>query len=169
MNFYLISFVLIVLDQWSKRYMSSILELCVPGNCQSIELLPVFQFTLLHNRGAAFSFLDDAGGWQRWFLVSISCAVSAYIAYWLFQIRRNEKMLAFGLALILGGALGNLYDRAFVGYVVDFIVVHWQDSYFPAFNVADSAITVGAGVLILDMFLRRNDEPEQAEQETKAE
>ena len=152
MNYYLISGVLIVLDQWSKRYMSSLLELCVPGNCQSIEVLPVFQFTLLHNRGAAFSFLDDAGGWQRYFLVSVSLIVSAYLAYWLSRVYKTEKMLALGLAMILGGALGNLYDRAFVGYVVDFLVVHWEDSYFPAFNVADSAITVGAGLMILDMF-----------------
>ncbi len=161
MNYYLISVALIVLDQWSKRYMSSLLELCVPGNCHSIEILPVFQLTLLHNRGAAFSFLDDAGGWQRYFLVSVSCIVSAYIAYWLSRVYKTEKTLALGLALILGGALGNLYDRAFVGYVVDFLVVHWQDSYFPAFNVADSAITVGAGLMILDMFLRRDQQAEK--------
>lgn len=159
MIYFAISFVLVILDQWSKRYMSNILELCVPGNCQSIEVLPVFQFTLLHNRGAAFSFLDDAGGWQRWFLVAVSCAVSAYIVYWLTKVKREERILSLGLALILGGALGNLYDRAFVGYVVDFIVVHWQGSYFPAFNVADSAITVGAGFLIIDMFFHR-DQPD---------
>lgn len=155
MYYFVIAAVLVLLDQWSKRFMSSLLELCVPGNCQSIEVLPVFQLTLLHNRGAAFSFLDDAGGWQRYFLVSVSCLVSGYIAYWLSRAYREERMLSLGLALILGGALGNLYDRAFVGYVVDFLVVHWRGSYFPAFNVADSAITVGAGLLILDMFLRR--------------
>jgi signal peptidase II len=160
MIYYAISFSLFVLDQWSKRYMSDLLELCVPGNCQSIEVLPVFQFTLLHNRGAAFSFLSDAGGWQRWFLVTVSCLVSGYILYWLTKVYRNEKFLSFGLALILGGAVGNLYDRAFVGYVVDFLVVHWDGSYFPAFNVADSAITVGACVLILDMFMRRDEDDE---------
>jgi signal peptidase II len=147
---------LIGLDQWSKWYMSDLLTLCVPGRCESIVILPVFQLTLLHNSGAAFSFLDDAGGWQRWFLVSISVLVSAYISVWLYRIRQQEKLLAFGLALILGGALGNLIDRAFVGYVVDFLVVHWDDVYFPAFNVADSAITVGAGVLILEMFLKKD-------------
>ncbi|MFT4797675.1 MAG: signal peptidase II [Candidatus Azotimanducaceae bacterium] len=147
---------LIGLDQWSKWYMSDLLTLCVPGRCESIVILPVFQLTLLHNSGAAFSFLDDAGGWQRWFLVSISVLVSAYISVWLYRIRQQEKLLAFGLALILGGALGNLIDRAFVGYVVDFLVVHWDDAYFPAFNVADSAITVGAGVLILEMFLKKD-------------
>ena len=158
MNYFAVSFFLVVLDQWSKRYMSDLLELCVPGNCTSIEVLPVFQFTLLHNRGAAFSFLNDAGGWQRWFLVTVSCLVSAYIIYWLSRVHRTDRLLSIGLALILGGALGNLYDRAFVGYVVDFIVLHWQGAYFPAFNVADSAISVGAGVLIIDMFTRR-DEP----------
>lgn len=160
MIYYAISFSLFVLDQWSKRYMSDLLELCVTGNCQSIEVLPVFQFTLLHNRGAAFSFLNDAGGWQRWFLVTVSCLVSGYILFWLTKVYRNEKFLSFGLALILGGAVGNLYDRAFVGYVVDFLVVHWDGSYFPAFNVADSAITVGACVLILDMFMRRDENGE---------
>lgn len=161
MNYFAIAAVVVVFDQWSKRYMSELLNLCVPGNCQSIEILPVFQFTLLHNRGAAFSFLDDAGGWQRYFLVTVSCLVSGYIAYWLARAYREEKFLAFGLAMILGGALGNLYDRAFVGYVVDFIVVHWRGSYFPAFNIADSAITVGAAVLIIDMLFRRDPAEEQ--------
>ncbi len=164
MIYFAISFLFVVLDQWSKRYMSSILELCVPGNCQSIEILPVFQFTLLHNRGAAFSFLDDAGGWQRWFLVAVSSSVSAFLAYWLWTLKSNEKVLAVGLALILGGALGNLYDRAFVGYVVDFVVVHWQGSYFPAFNVADAAITVGAALMILDMIVRRDEVDEEVKE-----
>lgn len=161
MNYFAIAAFVVVLDQWSKRYMSDLLNLCVPGNCQSIEVLPVFQLTLLHNRGAAFSFLDDAGGWQRYFLVTVSCLVSGYITYWLAKAYREEKLLAFGLAMILGGALGNLYDRAFVGYVVDFIVVHWRGSYFPAFNVADSAITVGAAVLIIEMLFRRDPVKEQ--------
>jgi len=147
---------LISLDQWSKWYMSDLLTLCVQGRCESIVILPVFKLTLLHNSGAAFSFLDDAGGWQRWFLVSISALVSAYVSVWLYRIRQQEKLLAFGLALILGGAVGNLIDRAFVGYVVDFLVVHWDDAYFPAFNVADSAITVGAVVLILEIFLKKD-------------
>jgi signal peptidase II len=147
---------LIGLDQWSKWYMSDLLSLCVAGRCESIVILPIFKLMLLHNSGAAFSFLDDAGGWQRWFLVTISFLVSAYISVWLYRIRQQERLVAFGLALILGGAVGNLIDRAFVGYVVDFLVVHWDDSYFPAFNVADSAITVGAGVLILEMFLKKD-------------
>lgn len=146
--------IIVVLDQWSKRYMSELLDLCRPGLCETIEILPVFKLILLHNSGAAFSFLDDAGGWQRWFLVTVSTVVSAIIGVWLFRIRSTEKLLAFALCLILGGAVGNLIDRVAAGFVVDFLLVHWDEHYFPAFNVADAAISVGAGCLILDMFLK---------------
>ena len=115
--------------------------------------MPIFKFTVVHNEGAAFSFLSDAGGWQRWLLVTISIVVSAFVAGWLYRVYRQEKLLALALAFILGGALGNLVDRALLGYVVDFIVVYYESYYFPAFNVADSAITIGAGFLILDMFI----------------
>ena len=145
---------IVFFDQATKQFMSEWLALCVPGQCESFVVLPVFQFTLLHNTGAAFSFLHDAGGWQRWFLVVVSSGVSVFIAQWLYRIRHDEKLLSIALALILGGAIGNLIDRAFVGYVVDFIVVHWDHHYFPAFNVADSAISVGAAVMILDMFIK---------------
>jgi len=160
MIYFFAAMLIVGLDQWSKWYMSDLLTLCVADRCDSIVLLPVFQLTLLHNSGAAFSFLDDAGGWQRYLLVTISLVVSCYVAFWLYKIRQQEKFLAFGLAMILGGAVGNLIDRAFVGYVVDFLVVHWGDAYFPAFNVADSAITVGAVVLIAEMFM--NKEPAKA-------
>jgi signal peptidase II len=149
-----ISFAFVLLDQLSKYYMSSILPLCQPGYCRSIEILPVFKFTLLHNEGAAFSFLSDAGGWQRYLLVTISSVVSVFIAVWLYRIYRQEKLLALALSFILGGAIGNLIDRAVQGYVVDFIVVYYDVYYFPAFNIADSAITVGACLLILDMFYK---------------
>ena len=146
--------IIVVLDQWSKRYMSELLDLCRPGLCETIEILPVFKLILLHNSGAAFSFLDDAGGWQRWLLVTVPTVVSAIIGVWLFRIRSTEKLLAFALCLILGGAVGNLIDRVAAGFVVDFLLVHWDEHYFPAFNVADAAISVGAGCLILDMFLK---------------
>jgi|TARA_B110000037_G_scaffold109162_1_gene126353 signal peptidase II len=152
--FYFVALIIVVLDQWSKRYMSELLDLCRPGLCETIEILPVFKLILLHNSGAAFSFLDDAGGWQRWFLVTVSTVVSAIIGVWLFRIRSTEKLLAFALCLILGGAVGNLIDRVAAGFVVDFLLVHWDEHYFPAFNVADAAISVGAGCLILDMFLK---------------
>ena len=154
MIFYFVALIIVVLDQWSKRYMSELLDLCRPGLCETIEILPVFKLILLHNSGAAFSFLDDAGGWQRWFLVTVSTVVSAIIGVWLFRIRSTEKLLAFALCLILGGAVGNLIDRVAAGFVVDFLLVHWDEHYFPAFNVADAALSVGAGCLILDMFLK---------------
>ncbi|MDA9297952.1 signal peptidase II [Pseudomonadales bacterium] len=154
MRYFLLSLVIVVADQWSKSLMSDLLTLCRPGDCQSIVLLPVFNFTLLHNAGAAFSFLSDAGGWQRGLLVAVSPLVSAVIVVWLYRIKSSEKLLALALALILGGAIGNLIDRALVGYVVDFIVVHYQHYYFPAFNIADSAITIGAMVLILDTLIK---------------
>ena len=154
MIFYFVALIIVVLDQWSKRYMSELLDLCRPGLCETIEILPVFKLILLHNSGAAFSFLDDAGGWQRWFLVTVSTVVSAIIGVWLFRIRSTEKLLAFALCLILGGAVCNLIDRVAAGFVVDFLLVHWDEHFFPAFNVADAAISVGAGCLILDMFLK---------------
>ena len=150
--YFSISTVLLVLDQVTKNQMSDRLPLCVPGYCQSIEILPVFKLTVLHNTGAAFSFLADAGGWQRIFLVVVSLGVSLFIGGWLYRICREQLLLAYALAFILGGALGNLIDRALQGYVVDFLVFHYETYYFPAFNIADTAISIGAGLLIIDMF-----------------
>ena len=116
-------------------------------------MLPGFQFVVVHNTGAAFSFLADAGGWQRWFLTTVSFVVSIVIAVWMTRLKSSEKLLALSLSLILGGALGNLIDRAFQGYVVDFILLYYDDWYFPAFNVADSAVSVGAALMILDVVL----------------
>ena len=146
------SMLVILLDQLTKNYMTALLPLCEAGNCASIDILPVFRLVLLHNQGAAFSFLSDAGGWQRWFLVFISAAVSVVLAIWIIRLKSNERFLAIGLSLILGGAVGNLIDRASQGYVVDFLLVHYREAYFPAFNVADSAITVGAALMIIDMI-----------------
>lgn len=157
MMFYALSAAVVVIDQLTKWYMSNLLPLCRPGACETIEILPVFQLTLLHNTGAAFSFLADAGGWQRLFLVSVSTVVSGVIGVWLFRVQQ-QRLLALSLALILGGAIGNLIDRAVAGYVVDFIVLHYDGWYFPAFNIADSAISVGAALLILDTLLRPNED-----------
>lgn len=154
--YFAMSAVLLVADQVTKNYMAGLLPLCVPGNCQSIEILPIFKLTVLHNTGAAFSFLHDAGGWQRGFLVAVSLGVSIFIGGWLSRIYREQPLLAYALAFILGGALGNLVDRALQGYVVDFLVFHYETWYFPAFNIADSAITIGAGLLIIDMFKQGN-------------
>lgn len=144
---------LFAVDQVLKWYMSAVLPLCTPERCDSMEVLPFFKLMVLHNRGAAFSFLADAGGWQRWFLVAVSSVVSVFVAVWLYRIRYEQKLLAVSLSFILGGALGNLIDRALQGYVVDFFVVYYHPYYFPAFNIADSAITVGAALMILDILI----------------
>lgn len=113
-----------------------------------------FDLTLVYNTGAAFSFLAGAGGWQRWFFIGIGVAASLFIL-WLLVRHGSQRMFALALALILGGAIGNVIDRILRGRVVDFLLVHWHDRwYFPAFNVADSAITAGAALLILDELLR---------------
>ncbi|MFW1677256.1 signal peptidase II [Pontibacter sp. JAM-7] len=150
--------VVVGLDYMTKQLAVSLLSYGDPH-----PVLPVFDLTLLYNYGAAFSFLSDAGGWQRWLFVLIALAVSAVLVIWLKRTERQLWWLGLGLSLILGGALGNLYDRVMLGYVVDFISVHYQSWYFPAFNLADSAITLGAILLIIDtLFLeRRRTSPEK--------
>lgn len=113
-----------------------------------------FDVVRAHNTGAAFSFLHSASGWQRWFFTAIGVAAAVFIV-WLLRRHPGQKLFSFALACILGGALGNVIDRLVHGYVVDFIQVHWRNAYyFPAFNIADSAITIGAACLILDELLR---------------
>ena len=140
-----LSAVAVILDQLSKQLATAFLDYAKP-----VELLPVFDLTLQHNFGAAFSFLASAGGWQRWFFALLAAVVSVVLVIWLKRLKAHETWLAIALALVLGGALGNLYDRVVLGYVVDFISVHYQRYYFPAFNLADAAITLGAGMLIID-------------------
>ena len=144
-----LSLLVLVIDQASKFYFEGKLEMF-----QQIVVIPdLFSWTLAYNTGAAFSFLADSSGWQRWLFALIAVVVSAVLVVWLKRLGRNETWLAVALALVLGGALGNLYDRIALGHVIDFILVHWQNRHhFPAFNFADSAITVGAVMLALDMF-----------------
>jgi signal peptidase II len=123
---------------------------------ESIELLPFFNLTYLRNQGAAFSFLSQAGGWQRWFFVSLSLLASGGIVYWLTRLGREQRWEAAAWALVLGGAVGNLIDRTAYGYVIDFLDVYYRDWHWPAFNVADSAITIGIGMLLLDSFRTRS-------------
>lgn len=118
-----------------------------------VTVFPGFDLMLGYNAGAAFSFLNDAGGWQRWFLTAISAVISLALSVWLTKLPRSQKLLGFALALILGGALGNLYDRALAGYVIDFISVYYGDYRFATFNIADAAISVGAALMVLDMVL----------------
>ncbi len=113
----------------------------------------LFDLTLLFNRGAAFSFLAGAGGWQRWFFTGLGVAAAVFIV-WLLARHGSQRLFAFSLTLILGGAIGNVIDRIVRGQVVDFLLVYWQRWHWPAFNVADSAITVGALLLIVDEFRR---------------
>lgn len=142
-----LSVLVIILDQWTKALADSSLQYGVPET-----VLPVFNLTLQYNYGAAFSFLSDAGGWQRWLFTAIAAVVSVVLMVWLYRLQPQQRLLAAALAMILGGAIGNLYDRVVLGYVIDFISVHYAGWYFPAFNLADSAITLGAGLLILDML-----------------
>ncbi len=127
-----------------------------------VYLLSVLDFTLLYNRGAAFSFLADESGWQRWFFTAVSLGVSVMLIVWLKRLPRTQIWMPVALALILGGALGNLFDRLVYGHVIDFISVHWDRSYFPAFNLADSAITVGAVMMALDVVRETWQERRQA-------
>jgi signal peptidase II len=142
---------IILLDQATKAVVESRFELF-----DVKPILPFLEFTLLYNTGAAFSFLAGASGWQRWFFIGLGAVVSIVILYWLKRLEPGtHRMMAAGFALILGGALGNVIDRIWHGHVIDFIHFHWRQWEFPAFNVADSAITIGAALLILDALLDR--------------
>lgn len=143
----------VLLDQITKIAADNSLALGIKN-----AVFPGFNLTLLYNQGAAFSFLSDAGGWQRWFFIYLSGAVSVFIFLWIKQLDENKTTLIVGLTLILGGAIGNLIDRLLYGYVIDFIQVYYDIYYWPAFNIADSAITLGAGLLIIDMFVKHKDE-----------
>jgi len=148
-----LTLLIIVLDQATKHLASDLLTLGRP-----VPVVAHVYLTLLHNTGAAFSLLSDAGGWQRWFFAGLAAGVSALIVAWLIRLPAGSRWVPAGLALVLGGALGNLWDRLVLGYVVDFIQVYlpflpWRlFNPWPAFNVADSAITVGAVILIIDAF-----------------
>jgi signal peptidase II len=140
---------IVLADQVSKSYISRHF-----GEFEFIRVLPILDITRMHNVGAAFSFLASASGWQRWFFIALAAGVSIVIIVWLRRLPRGgHTLLAVGLSLVLGGALGNLIDRIRLGHVIDFIHFHWNEAYFPAFNVADSAITTGAACLLLDALL----------------
>ena len=149
---YALAIVVIALDQATKMWVSANLEYGQP-----VVINAFFNLTLLHNPGAAFSFLSDAGGWQRWFFGAIAAVVSVVLVVWIARLGGGKGREALALALILGGAVGNLYDRLVLGYVVDFLVLHYEQHAWPAFNIADSAITLGAGLLLLDMFTAQPD------------
>jgi len=155
-RWYLLAVILILFDQWTKSLATTHL---LYG--QAVEITTFFDLRLVWNHGAAFSFLSDAGGWQRWFLLGISVLASVLIACWWLPTQTRFWSLV-GMSFVLGGAFGNLIDRAMLGYVIDFISVHWQGRYFPAFNIADSAITLGAIALGIDWIIL---EPRDSRQE----
>jgi len=142
-----LSALVLVLDQASKRLVDATMQLY-----ETVELLPMFQLTYVRNTGASFSLLAGAGGWQRWLFAGIAVVASVAILFWLRQLSSDRQWEAAGWALVLGGALGNLIDRVSYGYVIDFLDAFYGHWHFPAFNVADSAITVGVGILLVDAF-----------------
>ena len=142
-----LSLLVLVLDQASKLLVDASLQLY-----EAIPLMPSFNLTYARNTGAAFSFLSDAGGWQRWLFAGLAVGMSSFIAWWLKKLGEHEKLMAVALSLVLGGAIGNLIDRVAYGYVIDFLDVYYQDWHWPAFNIADSAICIGVAIMLLDSF-----------------
>ena len=140
-----LSAVVVVLDQYSKVLVDSALELH-----QSIAIIPSLAIRKIYNSGAAFSFLSNASGWQRWFFIALALLVVGVLVVWLYRLQKNQLRMALALSLVLGGAIGNLVDRVLYGYVIDFIDVYYASWHWPTFNVADSAITLGAALLLLD-------------------
>ena len=153
-SWYAVAGLVIVLDQFTKWLVGSLL-----GMGQVVEFLPYVSWVLWHNDGAAFSLMSGLGGWQRWLFVALAVGFAAFIVYELRRLPVGDWLQGLGYGLILGGALGNMADRLANGYVVDFVLLHWRDHYFPAFNVADAALTCGAvlwvGCMIRDSRAER--------------
>lgn len=144
---YALALLVLLLDQSSKVLAQSLLEYARP-----VPVFSWFNLTLHYNEGAAFSFLSNAGGWQRWLFTGLAAVVSVVLAAWIWRLPRQQWLLGVALALVLGGTLGNAIDRVLFGHVVDFVSVHYAGRYFPTFNIADSAISVGAVLLLFDGF-----------------
>ncbi len=142
-----LSLIVLVLDQWTKIVIDGSMQLY-----ESITIIPGFNLTYVHNTGAAFSFLSEAGGWQRWFFAAMALIISIVLIVWLYRLKKHEHLLAIALALVLGGAIGNLIDRVTYGYVIDFLDVYYKTAHWPAFNIADSAICLGVFLMLLESF-----------------
>jgi signal peptidase II len=143
---FLLAIAVVLVDQWSKYWAANTL---IPY--QPEALLPMLNFTLAYNSGAAFSFLSGTGGWHRWVFAGFSLIMSVALIVWLLRLPRQPKLQPLALSLILGGAVGNLYDRALVGHVIDFIDLYYKNHHWPVFNLADSAICIGAFLLLVDL------------------
>ena len=141
------------LDQASKLIIDNVMQLY-----ESRAVFAFFNLTYVHNTGAAFSFLSDAGGWQRWLFAGLAVGMSILISVWLTRLKPNETFIAIALSLILGGAIGNLVDRLAYGYVIDFLDIYYGNWHWPAFNIADSAITVGVVLMLIDSFTSKTKE-----------
>ena len=148
--------VMLIVDQVTKQIVVALFEYR-----ETVAVMPFFNFTYARNPGAAFSFLADQGGWQRWFFTIIAGSVSALLVYWMAKTPKKDKMIAIAFALILSGALGNLIDRLMFGYVIDFLDFYVGNKHWPAFNIADSAIFIGAALMILDAI--KGDKKEQTD------
>lgn len=149
-----LSLIIIGLDQISKQLIESSLLVH-----ETVPIFPSFNLTLAYNEGAAFSFLSDQGGWQRWFFAGLATIVSGLLIGWLKQLTQQERLIAISLSLIIGGAIGNLIDRILFGHVIDFLDLYYGQWHWPAFNIADSAIFIGVVLMLLDAFLTRKDQP----------
>ena len=147
-----LSAVVVILDQLTKHW--------VEESFVVYETFPVtsfFNLTLVYNKGAAFSFLADAGGWQRWFFTGLALLVSTYLVYWLMQLKKNQVLLPLAIAMLIGGAIGNVIDRFLYGHVIDFLDFYIQNWHWPAFNLADSAIVLGVTLFIWDSFFSKKE------------
>ncbi|MET0087100.1 MAG: signal peptidase II [Sedimenticola sp.] len=152
-----LSAIVIGLDQVSKQLVESSLMLY-----EVVPVMPFFNLTLAYNEGAAFSFLSDQGGWQRWFFSGLALLVSIILVIWISRLQQRERLIAISLSLIVGGAIGNLIDRVLHGHVIDFLDLYYGQWHWPAFNVADSAIFVGVVLMLLDAFRGEPEESRQA-------
>ncbi|MET0025580.1 MAG: signal peptidase II [Sedimenticola sp.] len=151
-----LSAIVIGLDQVSKQLVESSLMLY-----EVVPVMPFFNLTLAYNEGAAFSFLSDQGGWQRWFFSGLALLVSIILVIWISRLQQRERLIAISLSLIVGGAIGNLIDRVLHGHVIDFLDLYYGQWHWPAFNVADSAIFVGVVLMLLDAFRGEQEESRQ--------
>lgn len=156
-----LTLVFLIIDQVTKHWVAGTFDYS-----ETLAVLPFFNLTYVHNPGAAFSFLADQGGWQRWFFTAIASIASIVFLVWMAKTPKQQRLLSIAFALILSGAVGNLIDRAMLGYVIDFLDFYWGDSHFAAFNIADSVIFIGAALMIFESFTNKEDQNDKQKNET---
>ncbi|PKG86412.1 lipoprotein signal peptidase [Colwellia sp. 75C3] len=152
----------LIIDQVTKHWVAGTFDYR-----ETLSVLPFFNLTYVHNPGAAFSFLADQGGWQRWFFTAIASIASIVFLVWMAKTPKQQRLLSIAFAFILSGAVGNLIDRALFGYVIDFLDFHWAGYHFAAFNIADSAIFIGAALMIFESFTNKESDNEKDEKKNK--